>query len=158
LLFIAYLKGFKYEQVYFKNACNTDLCYYSPFLFGMAWHVCLAWHDFGFYLTAISTTIGVFYLSKFFGQDISHLKIALLNFLFLFLLFGMPDFVLDLYIDYKLSVLHEGSMEYKKYFNLSIDREWKSLVPVISFMSSFAYSLLLYVVLKIFVLFKKIKN
>jgi hypothetical protein len=49
-------------------------------------------------------------------------------------------------------------MEYKKYFNLSIDREWKSLVPVISFMSSFAYSLWLYVVLKIVVLFKKIKN
>ena len=48
--------------------------------FCLAWHVCLAWHDFGFYLTAISTTIGVFYLSKFFGQDISHLKIALLNF------------------------------------------------------------------------------
>jgi hypothetical protein len=111
-----------------------------------------------FFPTAISITVGVIYLSKFFGQDIGHLKMALLNFLFLFLLFGIPDFVLDLYIDYKLSVLHEGSMEYKKYFNLSIDREWKSLVPVISFMSSFAYSLWLYVVLKIVVLFKKIKN
>ena len=148
MLFIAYLKGFKYEQVYFKNACNTDLCYYSPFLFGTAWH------GFGFYLTAISTTIGVFYLSKFFGQDISHLKIALFNFLFLYLELVIFAYVYDRYIDYKLSVLHEGSMEYEKYFNLWVWDGGRNLMPITGFMRSFVYSLSLYVVLKIVVLFK----
>jgi len=119
---------------------------------------CLAWHGFGFYLTAISTTIGVFYLSKFFGQDISHLKIALFNFLFLYLELVIFAYVYDHYIDYKLSVLHEGSMEYEKYFNLWVGDGGRNLMPIFGFMCSFAYSLSLYVVIKIVVLFKKLKT
>ena len=119
---------------------------------------CLAWHGFGFYLTAISTTIGVFYLSKFFGQDISHLKIALFNFLFLYLELVIFAYVYDHYIDYKLSVLHEGSMEYEKYFNLCVWDGGRNLMPILGFMRSFVYSLSLYVVLKIVVLFKKLKT
>ena len=119
---------------------------------------CLAWHGFGFYLTAISTTIGVFYLSKFFGQDISHLKIALFNFLFLYLELVIFAYVYDRYIDYKLSVLHEGSMEYEKYFNLWVWDGGRNLMPILGFMRSFVYSLSLYVVLKIVILVKKLKT
>ena len=119
---------------------------------------CLAWHGFGFYLTAISTTIGVFYLSKFFGQDISHLKIALFNFLFLYLELVIFAYVYDHYIDYKLSVLHEGSMEYEKYFSLWVWDGGRNLMPILGFMRSFVYSLSLYVVLKIVVIFKKLKT
>jgi hypothetical protein len=119
---------------------------------------CLAWHGFGFFLTAISTTIGVFYLSKFFGQDISHLKIALFNFLFLYLELVIFAYVYDRYIDYKLSVLHEGSMEYEKYFNLWVWDGGRNLMPILGFMRSFVYSLSLYVVLKIVILFKKLKT
>jgi hypothetical protein len=119
---------------------------------------CLAWHGFGFFLTAISTTIGVFYLSKFFGQDISHLKIALFNFLFLYLELVIFAYVYDRYIDYKLSVLHEGSMEYEKYFNLWVWDGGRNLMPILGFMRSFVYSLSLYVVLKIVILVKKLKT
>lgn len=118
----------------------------------------LAWYGFGFYLTAISTTLGIFYLSKFFAQDIGHLKIAMLNFLFLYLELVIFAYLLDHYVDYKLSVLHEGSMEYEKYLELWIADGGRDLMPILGFMRSFGYSLSLYVGLKIVVCLKKLKT
>jgi hypothetical protein len=49
-------------------------------------------------------------------------------------------------------------MEYEKYFNLWVWDGGRNLMPILGFMRSFAYSLSLYVVLKIVVLFKKLKT
>lgn len=49
-------------------------------------------------------------------------------------------------------------MEYEKYLNLWVWDGGRDLMPILGFIRSFTYSLSLYVVLKIVVLFKKLKT
>ena len=122
------------------------------------------------YLFLIPTIIavGIYYVSKFSKWNPSNLRLALINFVVIYLLIIIGVFIYDVYLSYKVSTFdldgdgfftgEEWTPEYAKYSAKLVNDLGRNLVPITGFIISFLNSILFFVILTLGKIIKRRKT
>ena len=101
--------------------------------------------------------VGIYYVSKFSKRNPSNLRLALINFVVIYLLIIIGVFVYDAYLKYKVSTFdldgdgfftsEEWTPEYAKYSSRLVNDLGRNLAPITGFIISFLNSILFFIIL-----------
>lgn len=113
--------------------------------------------------TAIAS--GIYFASKFSKWNPSNLRLALINFVIIYLLIIISVFVYDIYLKYKVSTFdldgdgfftsEEWTPEYAKYSSRLVNDVGRNFAPVTGFIFSFLHSILFFVILTLYRIIKR---
>ena len=100
---------------------------------------------------------GIYFASIFSKRNPSNLKLALINFIIIYLLIIISVCVYDIYLEYKVSTFdldgdgfftsEEWTPEYAKYSSRLVNDLGRNFAPVTGFIFSFLHSILFLVIL-----------
>lgn len=100
---------------------------------------------------------GIYYVSKFSKQNPSNLRLALINFVIIYLLIIISVCVYDIYLKYKVSTFdldgdgfftsEEWTPEYAKYSSRLVNDVGRNFAPITGFVFSFLHSIIFLVIL-----------
>ena len=100
---------------------------------------------------------GIYFASIFSKRNPSNLKLALINFIIIYLLIIISVCVYDIYLEYKVSTFdldgdgfftsEEWTPEYAKYSSRLVNDLGRNLAPITGFIFSFLHSILFLVIL-----------
>ena len=101
--------------------------------------------------------VGIYYVSKFSKWNPSNLRLALINFVIIYLLIIISVCVYDIYLKYKVSTFdldgdgfftsEEWTPEYAKYSSRLVNDVGRNFAPVTGFIFSFLHSIVFLVIL-----------
>ena len=124
-----------------------------------------AGYPFTLFLIPTAIAVGIYYASKFSKQNPSNLRLALINFVIIYLLIIISVFVYDIYLKYKVSTFdldgdgfftsEEWTPEYAKYSSRLVNDVGRNFAPVTGFIFSFLHSILFLVILTLCRIIKK---
>ena len=124
-----------------------------------------AGYPFTLFLIPTAIAVGIYYASKFSKQNPSNLRLALINFVIIYLLIIISVCVYDIYLSYKVSTFdldgdgfftsEEWTPEYAKYSSKLVSDVGRNFAPVTGFIFSFLHSILFLVILTLCRIIKK---
>ena len=117
------------------------------------------------FLIPTAIAAGIYFASRFFKRNPSNLRLALINFIIIYLLIIISVCVYDIYLKYKVSTFdldgdgfftsEEWTPEYAKYSSRLVNDLGRNLAPVTGFVFSFLHSILFFVILTLYRIIKR---
>ena len=108
---------------------------------------------------------GIYYVSKSSKWNPSNLRLALINFIIIYLLIIISVCVYDIYLKYKVSTFdldgdgfftsEEWTPEYAKYSSRLVNDVGRNFAPITGFVFSFLHSILFFVILTLYRIIKR---
>lgn len=117
------------------------------------------------FLIPTAIAAGIYFASKFSKWNPSNLRLALINFVIIYLLIIISVCVYDIYLSYKVSTFdldgdgfftsEEWTPEYAKYSSKLVSDVGRNFAPVTGFIFSFLHSILFLVILTLCKIIKR---
>ena len=117
------------------------------------------------FLIPTAIAAGIYYVSKFSKRNPSDLRLALINFVIIYLLIIISVCLYDIYLKYKVSTFdldgdgfftsEEWTPEYAKYSSRLVNDVGRNFAPVTGFIFSFLHSILFFVILTLYRIIKR---
>lgn len=109
---------------------------------------------------ALLGSLAIYSTANKYFEKASHIKLTIVNFIFVYILFLLAIYCYEIYLEYKLDSFdlnsdgfftgEENTPEKEKYMSLVVNDTGRTFAPITGLIFSFAYSVIFLLVLKLY--------